>query len=178
MIINEINSNIWHEKTKSIQGYTFFNSNKWIEIISKIFNLKNYYLNISYNQNIIYTIVQVDENKLGYSMFIGYGGLITSECISETLTKEVFRSIEKYLNISIVRVKGSPFIKRFNYSTEKDKVLALKINSDYIPNKKIRYIFNKINSNLFYIRKVKIEEIDELYTIYTTTSKRVKSSYQ
>jgi len=178
MIINEINSNIWHEKAKSIQGYTFFSSNKWIEITSKIFNLKNYYLNLSDNKNIIYTIVQVDENKLGYSMFIGYGGLITSECISETLTKEVFHTIEKYLNISIVRVKSSPFIKKFNYLSEKNNVLALKINSDYIPNKKIRYIFNKINNNLFYTRKVKTEEIDELYNIYITTSKRVKSSYQ
>jgi hypothetical protein len=178
MIINEINSNIWHEKAKSIQGYTFFSSNKWIEITSKIFDLKNYYLNLSDNKNIIYTIVQVDENKLGYSMFIGYGGLITSECISETLTKEVFHTIEKYLNISIVRVKSSPFIKKFNYLSEKNNVLALKINSDYIPNKKIRYIFNKINNNLFYIRKVKTEEIDELYNIYITTSKRVKSAYQ
>jgi hypothetical protein len=178
MIINEINSNIWYEKAKSIQGYTFFNSKRWIESISKIFNLKNYYLSISYNENTIYTIVQVDKNKLGYSVFIGYGGLITSECISETLTKEVFISIENYLSISIVRVKGSPFIQRFNYLSEKNNVLALKINSGYTPNKKIRYIFNKINNKLFYIRKVKTEEIDELYDIYMITSKRVKSTYQ
>lgn len=178
MIINEIDSKTWQKKTKFIQGYTFFNSEKWIEITSKVFGLKNYYFNILDNKNTIYTIIQVDKNKLGYSIFIGYGGLITNECISEILIKEVFRAIEKYLDISIVRIKGSPFIKKFNHLSEKNNVLALKINSDYTPNKKIRYIFNKINNNLFYIRKVKTEEIDELYNIYINTSIRVKSAYQ
>jgi lipid II:glycine glycyltransferase (peptidoglycan interpeptide bridge formation enzyme) len=178
MIIKEISQNVWNQKAKSVQGYTFFCSNEWLSLTKKIFILKNHFLIILNNKVITYVVVQVDNNNLGYSAFIGYGGLITNEYISNKLVEQIYDLIEKYLGISMVRVKCSPFIKKISYTSEVDKTLAIKIKSDYLPGKKVRYSLRKVNSNLLFIRKLKLKEIDKLYDLYIDTSLRVKSVYQ
>lgn len=178
MIIKEISQKTWNQKAKSVQGYTFFCSNKWLSLTEKIFILKNHFLVVLNNKATIYVVVQVDNNNLGYSVFIGYGGLITDEYISNKLVEQIYDLVEKCLSISIVRVKCSPFIRKILSTSGVNNTLAIKIKSDYLPSKKVRYSLRKINGNLFYVRKLKLKEIDKLYNLYIDTSLRVKSAYQ
>ncbi len=175
--IKELTIKDWYSRTVGLSGYTFFSSMEWVSLTAEIFNLTNHFLVISDSGALIYTIVQVDKNGLGYSTFIGYGGLITDNIISDTLTKRIYRLIEDYLRLKIIRIKDSPFIEKTSCDANTKNTSAIKIDTGYVPNKNIRYFLKKVNYNVVSIRKLESNEIDSMYDLYLDTSLRVKSAY-
>jgi len=179
--INNLNN--VDEKIKSNIKDNFFLDQDWLKLISKVFNLESVYLEIEYNRDLYYFVAHIQKDII-LSPFIGYAGIINPANLSDKELLEIFLEIEVFTGYKIKRVKMFPNVEPDNKFFKKNihVTAILEIESDQFDQEKkykkvVRNSVNYAKRSGVEVKTIGGAQIEDFYSIYSNTMKRVGSEY-
>ncbi len=177
------NLNNVDEKIKSNIKNNFFLDQDWLELVSKVFDLENVYLEIKYNGSLYYFFAHI-QSSIILSPFMGYAGIINPSNLSYNELLEIFSEIEVFTGSKIKRVKMFPNVKSSNKFPEKNThiTVMLEVLNDQLDQEKkykkvIRNSINYAKRSGIEVKNISSSQIKDFYSIYSDTMKRVGSEY-
>ena len=180
--IKKISKQRWDKESFRYTGYNFFCSSEWMSITSKVFIIKNYFYEISFNNKIIFLPIQKSGKRI-YSNFVGYGGFLTNDKITVDELNEIIKITENKTGAKFIRIKFSPssIINTLDIHKELTSIIKIdpfeKDECGVILSKDIRYIIRNIDKKNIAIRTLLPSEITRAHHLHKATMKRVGAMY-
>jgi hypothetical protein len=181
MQIKKISSAAWNDVSKRLATDNIFQSLEWLELVAKEFGLRNVFVEIVDTDNNAFLCLQT-KDKEAYSNFIGYGGLLSADKLSDDFVDQVISEITLELGVLVKRVKlfpgnvidiGSKFWRSGSTS-----LLRLSVGWENRVKKKVRNSLNFATRKGISVRNLDLKELGSFYEIYEQTADRVRSPYR
>ncbi|RJQ27826.1 peptidoglycan bridge formation glycyltransferase FemA/FemB family protein [Candidatus Parcubacteria bacterium] len=185
MEIKEISESEWGKILGKSKYNNYFQLPLFLNLSAKHFKLKNRYLEIKIKETNYYFSLQENKAYIGYSSFIGYGGVFSDKLFPFDLNLKIKKEVEKKYMIRIERITIFPqniflYPNLVPQATRYSAIVPIRktmIDQERNMHKKTRTAARYAFKHGILVRKIKKVDLDIFYSFYKETMNRVNSSY-